>query len=131
VMRGIGKIVGSSPDPALLQRAADVLAPRLSVDARAALSQSYYLDVTHARANKGNALRAIAAFEGITLEEMAAIGDMSNDLAMLEIAGFAIAMGNAPDSVKSEVDAVTDSNRDDGFAKAVTTLVLPRSQKET
>jgi Cof subfamily protein (haloacid dehalogenase superfamily) len=131
VMRGIGKIVGSSPDPALLQRAADTLAPRLSVDARAALSQSYYLDVTHARANKGNALRAIAAFEGLTLDDMAAIGDMSNDLAMLEIAGFAIAMGNAPDSVKAVVDAVTDSNRADGFAKAVTTLVLPRAQKES
>ena len=128
VMRGVGKIVGSSPDAALLRRAADALALRLSIDARAALSQAYYLDVTHAKANKGSAIRAIAAYAGFTLDEMAAIGDMSNDLAMLEIAGFAIAMGNAPDSVKAEVDAVTASNRDDGFAKAVTDLVLPRSK---
>jgi Cof subfamily protein (haloacid dehalogenase superfamily) len=124
---GIGKIVGSSPDPDLLARAADVLAPRLSSDARAALSQSYYLDVTHARANKGSALRAIAAHAGLALDQMAAIGDMANDLAMLEIAGFAIAMGNAPDSVKVVADAVTESNRDDGFAKAVTNFVLPRA----
>jgi Cof subfamily protein (haloacid dehalogenase superfamily) len=131
VMRGIGKIVGSSPDPDLLQRAADDLAPRLSTDARAALSQTYYLDVTHAKANKGSALRAIAAHAGLTLDDMAAIGDMANDLAMLEIAGFSIAMGNAPDDVKAAADAVTDSNRDDGFAKAVTQLVLPRAARET
>jgi Cof subfamily protein (haloacid dehalogenase superfamily) len=124
---GIGKIVGSSPDPDLLKRAGDALSPRLSSDARASLSQTYYLDVTHAKANKGSALRAIAAYEGLTLDQMAAIGDMSNDLAMLEIAGFAIAMGNAPDTVKAAVDAVTDSNRDDGFAKAVTNFVLPRA----
>ena len=58
---------------------------------------------------------------------MAAIGDMTNDLAMLEIAGFAIAMGNAPDAVKGAVDAVTASNRDEGFARAVRDLVLPRA----
>jgi Cof subfamily protein (haloacid dehalogenase superfamily) len=127
---GIGKIVGSSPDPDLLARAADALAPRLSIDGRASLSQSYYLDVTHAKANKGSALRAIAAFAGLTLDQMAAIGDMTNDLAMLDIAGFAIAMGNAPDSVKAAVDAVTESNLDDGFAKAVHNLVMPRIGKE-
>jgi len=126
---GIGKIVGSSPDPELLQRTADALAPRLSVDARASLSQTYYLDVTHAKANKGGALRAIAADGGLELDEIAAIGDMANDLSMLDIAGFAIAMGNAPDNVKAGVDAVTASNRDDGFAKAVTNLVLPRAAK--
>jgi Cof subfamily protein (haloacid dehalogenase superfamily) len=127
---GIGKIVGSSPDPDLLARAADALSPRLSSDARASLSQTYYLDVTHAQANKGSALRAIAAHAGLALEQMAAIGDMRNDLAMLEIAGFAIAMGNAPDVVKAAVDAVTDSNRDEGFAKAVADLVLPRAAGE-
>jgi hypothetical protein len=100
------------------------------MNAHAALSQTYYLDVTHAKANKGSALRAIAAYAGLGLESMAAIGDMANDLAMLEIAGYAIAMGNAPDGVKAKVDDVTASNRDEGFAKAVTNLVLPRAGKE-
>ena len=128
---GIGKIVGSSADPDLLERAAAVLAPRLTVDARALLSQAYYLDVTHAKADKGTALRAIAAHAGLTLDDMAAIGDMTNDLAMLEIAGLSIAMGNAPPAVRAVVDAVTASNRDDGFAKAVHDFVLPRSTGKT
>jgi Cof subfamily protein (haloacid dehalogenase superfamily) len=120
---GIGKIVGSSTDAALLERAGTALAPLLSTDARALLSQAYYLDVTHARANKGAALRAIAEHAGLSLAEMAAIGDMSNDLAMLEIAGYSIAMGNAPDAVKQACDALTARNDDEGFAKAVRDLL--------
>ena len=126
---GIGKIVGSSADAALLERAEIALAPLLSTDARALRSQSYYLDITHAKANKGAALRAIAEHEGLAIDAMAAIGDMSNDLAMLDIAGFSIAMGNAPDAVKAHVDAVTASNRDEGFAKAVREFVLPNAKE--
>ena len=126
-LTGVGKIVGSSTDAALLARAEAELAPRLSSDARALRSQSYYLDVTHAKADKGSALRAIAAHAGLRLDETAAIGDMVNDLAMLEIAGFSIAMGNAPDDVKAATDAVTASNDDEGFAKAIRDLVLPRA----
>ena len=131
---GIGKIVGSSEHPDLLRRAGIAINQRLStgapVRAHAALSQAYYLDLTHADANKGSALRAIAAHAGLALDEVAAIGDMTNDLAMLEIAGFSIAMGNAPVEVQAAVDAVTASNREDGFAKAVHELVLPRAEGE-
>ena len=126
---GIGKIVGSSTDAALLARAESALAPRLSGDARALRSQAYYLDVTHAAANKGAALRAIADHAGLALAEMAAIGDMTNDLAMLEIAGHAIAMGNAPDAVKHAADAVTTSNDDEGFANAVRDLIALAAQE--
>ena len=65
---GIGKIVGSSTDAALLERAETALAPLLSTDARALRSQAYYLDVTHAQANKGSALRAIAEHAGLSLD---------------------------------------------------------------
>jgi hydroxymethylpyrimidine pyrophosphatase-like HAD family hydrolase len=40
-------------------------------------------------------------------------------------------MGNAPDDVKIAADAVTASNRDEGFAKAVRDFVLPNAGKET
>ncbi len=127
---GIGKIVASSADAGLLERAEVALGPRLSTDGRALRSQSYYLDVTHAKANKGSALRAIAEHAGHDLDEMAAIGDMVNDLAMLEIAGFSIAMGNAPPEVKKACDAVTAANTEEGFAKAVREHVLPHAGEE-
>lgn len=125
---GIGKIVGSSDDAELLARCEVAMSARLSTNARALRSQVYYLDVTHAVANKGSGLRALAAAAGVVLAEVAAIGDMENDLAMLEIAGFSIAMGNAPDDVKRRCDAVTASNGEDGFAMAVNELVIPRTR---
>ena len=122
----VGKIVGSSSDFAKLARCQAAMAARLSPDAKALLSQPYYLDVTHADANKGSALRSFARHAGIAIDEVAAIGDMANDLAMLDIAGFSIAMGNAPDAVKANVDGVTSANSDEGFANAVREFILPR-----
>jgi hypothetical protein len=39
--------------------------------------------------------------------------------------GFSIAMGNASNEVKAQASAVTDSNENEGFAKAVRKFVLP------
>ncbi len=36
-----------------------------------------------------------------------------------------MARGNASDEVKADASAVTDSNEEDGFAKAVRKFVLP------
>jgi hydroxymethylpyrimidine pyrophosphatase-like HAD family hydrolase len=90
-----------------------------------ARSQSYYLDITHARANKGTAALALARLLGVAAEEMACIGDMPNDLPMLDVAGLAIAMGNATDDVKARAHAVTDDNDSDGWARAIERFVLP------
>ena len=47
------------------------------------------------------------------------MGDMPNDVLMFRKSGFSIAMGNASDEVKAQASAVTDSNENEGFAKAV------------
>ena len=82
--------------------------------------------MTHRLANKGEAVRAIAAHVGADLARTVVIGDMTNDVAMFRVAGFAVAMGQAPEAVKAEADAITAANTDEGFAKAVAALVLPR-----
>ena len=43
---------------------------------------------------------------------------------MFHKSGFSIAMGNASDEVKAEASAVTDSNENEGFAKAVRQFIL-------
>ena len=53
------------------------------------------------------------------------MGDMPNDVLMFRKSGFSIAMGNASDEVKAQASAVTDSNENEGFAKAVRKFVLP------
>jgi hydroxymethylpyrimidine pyrophosphatase-like HAD family hydrolase len=57
-------------------------------------------------------------------EQIATIGDSSNEVLMFRKSGFSIAMGNATDKVKAEATAVTDSNEDEGFANAVRKFVL-------
>ncbi len=122
-----GKVVGSSKDFDLLKRVEEELQVELHGAALAHRSQQYYLDVTHPDANKGTAARAISALLGFSMEETACIGDMTNDVPMLSIAGLAIAMGNAPPAVKARAHEVTDSNDSDGFAAAVDSFLIPRA----
>ena len=49
-------------------------------------------------------------------EKVIAIGDSTNDLAMLDAAPISVAMGNASDLVKSHTKHVTDTVNDDGVA---------------
>jgi Cof subfamily protein (haloacid dehalogenase superfamily) len=121
-----GKIVGSSRDFDLLARIEGDLEQRLEGTASARRSQRYYLDVTHSDANKGSAARALAALVGVKLEQTACIGDMANDLPMFQLAGLAIAMGNAPPEVQAAAHEITAANDADGFAAAVERVVLPR-----
>jgi hypothetical protein len=118
------KVVGVSDDFALLTRleqdAHAVLAQRATI----ARSQPYYLDFTHPLANKGVALSELAKLLAVPEHAIAVIGDGANDLAMFERGGLAIAMGNASPQVQGAGDFVTDSNNEDGFAKAIERFVL-------
>jgi len=122
----IDKIVGVSDDPGQLDVAETDLRQALGTSANIERSQAYYLDITHPLANKGEAVRALAARIGADLAQTVVLGDMTNDVAMFRVAGFAIAMGQAPLAVKAQAEAVTLANSEDGFAHAVRTLVLPR-----
>ena len=107
----VGKLVGSTKDFDALARCEDELQARLAGDATAKRSQNYYLDVTPKGADKGHAVRRIAAILGIPLDEVAVIGDMANDLAMFAIAPHKIAMGNGIDALKAAASFVTREQR--------------------
>lgn len=124
------KITFVSDDEPLLRGLHGRVAPAFGERATVVQSQTYYLDVTALEANKGVGVTELADAFGVTLDETAAIGDQANDLAMLARAGFAIAMGNAPDAVKAEADAVTRANDEDGVAHAIDTMILKRGDTE-
>jgi Cof subfamily protein (haloacid dehalogenase superfamily) len=118
------KIVGVSKDFDLLEQSEHNVRAALDGSAFVARSQPYYLDITHPLANKGVALSEIAKLLGIPLAKIAVIGDGGNDVAMFERAGLSIAMGNASPQVKRKANFTTDSNRHDGFAKAIEQFIL-------
>ncbi len=122
------KIVGSSSDFDLLVRCESDMRKALGTEATAVRSQSYYLDITPPGHDKGTFVRAIARRLGIPLEQVATIGDMHNDVAMFEVSGLSIAMGNATDEVKRYAKRVTTSNQDEGFANAMEMILAENAQ---
>lgn len=119
------KITFVSDDAILLARLHELAKAAFDGRATVVQSQAYYLDITAPAANKGDGITALAAAFDVPLAETVAIGDQANDVAMLDIAGVSIAMGNAPDAVKKSVDHVTDGNDSDGVAHAIDTIILP------
>jgi hydroxymethylpyrimidine pyrophosphatase-like HAD family hydrolase len=118
------KIVGISDDLDLVAACERTAQNILGKKASAARSQLYYLDVTHPRANKGTVVETLSKLLNIPPAQIATMGDMPNDVLIFRKSGFSIAMGNASDEVKAQASAVTDSNENDGFAKAVRKFIL-------
>jgi len=120
------KLTFVSDDRALLKGLAERAVEASGDRATIGQSQTYYLDVTDTAANKGDGVAALAELLGVDLADVAVFGDMDNDVAMFDRAGFSVAMGQAPDAVKAKADAVSSSNEEDGVAHAIDAFVLPK-----
>lgn len=68
--------------------------------------------------HKGEAVSWLAASRGIAIEEVAAVGDATNDIEMLQWAGRSAAMGTAPAEVRRCADVVVPSSADLGVLDA-------------
>jgi hydroxymethylpyrimidine pyrophosphatase-like HAD family hydrolase len=80
--------------------------------------------VTSKLANKGQVVLELSRRLGIPASNIMTFGDMPNDVNMFVQSGFSVAMGNSSDEVKAKASATTDSNENDGFAKAVERFIL-------
>ena len=121
------KIVGASDDHAQVASCETVVQQEFGTHASANRSQPYYLDVTHPTANKGVVVERLSHYYKIPLEQIATLGDQLNDVLMFHRSGLSIAMGNASEEVQRQATCVTASNEDEGFARAIEELILPRA----
>jgi Cof subfamily protein (haloacid dehalogenase superfamily) len=124
VTDNVAKLVGVSDDHDAVAKAGSAAHDRFGDHVTAAASQPYYLDVTHPDANKGSVARYLARRYGLSAAEIATIGDMPNDVLMFAHSGLSIAMGNADPQVKRAARRISDTNDDEGFAKAVERFIL-------
>jgi Cof subfamily protein (haloacid dehalogenase superfamily) len=118
------KIVGCSDDLDKMQKIAETAKQELGDNASAALSQPYYLDVTHPQANKGGVVEYLSRHFNIAPDEIATIGDQPNDVLMFRKSGMSIAMGNASEQVQKQATHVTESSEAEGFAIAIERFIL-------
>ncbi len=79
------------------------------------------LDVNGAGCTKGSTLARFARSLGVARDEVMAVGDNLNDVAMLEFAGRPVVMGNAAPELKARNFLQTGTNDEGGLADAIRT----------
>ncbi len=82
------------------------------------------VEISAAGVTKATTLELLCAERGIGPEEVVAFGDMPNDVAMLQWAGTAYAMGNAHPLATAAADRVAPRNDEDGVAQVLEELFL-------
>ena len=88
-----------------------------------------YTEVSAQNVDKWEAIQFILDNEGISKEEVIAIGDNINDKKMIENAGLGIAMKGSTPIIIDIADMVTEeTNNYDGVAKILNNLI---NEKET
>jgi len=87
-------------------------------------SWDWNLEIGPANTTKAHTLLELADIVGVTKEEMMACGDSENDIPMMKLAAYPVAMGNAKDAVKKEAVFVSETNENDGVAVAIEKYAL-------
>ena len=86
-------------------------------------SSEEWFSVSNSNVSKGNALIRLSNYLKVSLKNTIAIGNDRNDISMFNSCGFSVAVANAVDSIKANVDYVTLSNNDDGVAAFLEKLI--------
>jgi Cof subfamily protein (haloacid dehalogenase superfamily) len=116
----------------------DIFREALGDRAGITTSNSQYIEILPPNANKGEGIKALAAWSGIPIERFIAVGDGLNDLPMLDTAGFAISFKSGNPKLAEHVDMLLPSLWEDGMdilAKSVLGLtssgrfLTPRSNR--
>lgn len=87
-------------------------------------SEPRNLEIMSRGMGKGTALRWLAEHMGITMEQVMACGDNTNDITMLSATGWPVAVSNAADEVKAMARIIAPACADDGVAKVIIRDVL-------
>lgn len=89
-------------------------------------SFAHNLEIGGADTSKATALLHLMELLSVDASALMACGDSLNDQRMLQLAAVGVAVANASPEIKETADFVTDSNEEDGVAKAIECFVLGR-----
>lgn len=88
-------------------------------------SKPEMLEFSHMQSNKGDAVRFMADYYNVPIENTIAVGDEENDCPMIRIAGIGVAMSNASEVVKKCASYVTlNDNNHAGITEIIEKFVL-------
>lgn len=110
----------ADPDE-MLAAAAAVVGDRAEVTHSVADGMRALLEVSAPGISKAATIAALAGERGITAQEVAAFGDMPNDLAMLEYAGLPFVMANGHPALRERFPVI-GSNAEGGVGRKLAEL---------
>ena len=88
-------------------------------------SKPEMLEFSHMQSNKGDAVRFMAEYYKVPLEDTIAVGDEENDCPMIEAACVGVAVANASPVAKAAADYVTaNDNNHSAIAEVIEKFVL-------
>lgn len=107
-------------------RPGDPLWQRLQKIPGIALTQSgdTNIEVIPVGVDKASGVAMLARHYGIPLSQVMTLGDHENDIPMLAVAGWGVAMGNATENARNAARIVTATNDQNGLAQAIRTYAL-------
>jgi hypothetical protein len=124
----LAKVRGAHPDE-FLAAAAEVLGDTAYVTRSAT---SGLLEISASGVSKASGLARHCAAIGVTADQVAAVGDMPNDIPMLEWAGHSFAMANGHPATQAAADEVlSKTNDEDAVAHLIRSLIAERTSKPT
>ncbi|MEX2415351.1 MAG: Cof-type HAD-IIB family hydrolase [Paenibacillaceae bacterium] len=74
--------------------------------------------------NKSYGIKQLCEIIGCGMNEVVAMGDSMNDMAMIVDAGLGVAMGNAQNVVKQAADVIAPTNEEDGVGFIIRKYIL-------
>lgn len=110
----ISKILYQNTDVPYLMSLEDGLKPITDGCCAVSYSSNRYMEFNALGVDKGQGLIDLADKLSIAIEDTIAVGDNYNDMAMLKVAGLAVAANNAVDEVKAACDYTTKANNNEG-----------------
>ncbi|CAA7410392.1 unnamed protein product [Spirodela intermedia] len=82
-------------------------------------AQEDMLEIVPPQTSKGTGVKMLLDHLNINAEEIMAIGDGENDVEMLQLASFSVALENGSEKAKSVANVIGSSNDKDGVAQAI------------
>ena len=91
------------------------------------ISGENWVDISSPLAHKGHALQQIMDDQQISADEIMVFGDYNNDLEMMALSNYSVAMDNAHPNVKKIAKLMTSHNDDRGVERILEQVLSKRS----
>ena len=103
----------------------DKVNPKFKEEYSMVRSSKIFLEFLHRGIEKGSALKSLASYLNVKMDETMAIGDAGNDITMIKAAGIGVAMKNAFPEVLEIADYITlNDNNNSGVAEALNKFII-------